>query len=365
MPQDLVRRINIAQRAISSRTSINVLECIRFEAKEGWLYLTATDLELAVITRVPCEIEEEGVVVIPAAIIGNIFRKLPTDPAVIETKNNVVDIDCGAAHFAIQVPNASDYPELPRIDETHASVLDNEVLQRAIRETEFAASTDETKIALTGIYMMRTPGMIRFVAVDGYRLAMRTIDLDETQLPLSDEVIIPRRAMTEMMKILTEDGQTQIKVVTGHIVFDSGDTVLMSRLIDKKYLNYEEIISRECKTEVSVSRMSLQNALERASLLAKEERANLIRLTFDSSSLRIESNSEIGHVNEQVSIGFSGDPLEIAFNAKYLLEGLRAMDCETLVLRMNGPLNQMIIRQAGDEEHYLYLVLPVRMRGNR
>lgn len=361
MPQDLVRHITIAQRAISNRTTMSILEAIRFEAKGDQLILRATDLEISIETKVPCQVINEGVTVISAAIIGNIFRKLPQAEATITKNGDVVDIDCLDSHFHLQVPNDDEFPDLPEVETTTETTIYSDVLRSAIQETEFATSLDESKLALTGIFFERRETELRFVALDGYRLAVRCLDLDSSQEKIDYSVIIPRRAMTEVSRIFTDDGETGIRMVPGHIVFENEKTKLFSRLIDKNYINYEEIVSTDFKTDVTVNRLDLQNALERASLLAKEERANLIKLTFSDDRLLIESNSEIGQVNEQVATKQNGDDIKIAFNAKYLLEGIRALEDDQLTLHLNGTLNPMIIRPVEGEDAYLYLVLPVRV----
>ncbi|MDY3051913.1 MAG: DNA polymerase III subunit beta [Ndongobacter sp.] len=361
MPQDMVRQISIAQRAISSRTTMPILECIRFEATGEQLILTATDLELSVETKIPCQIEEEGIVVIPATLIGNIFRKLPPSPATVRTQGDTVYIDCLDSHFQLQVSNASDFPGLPEVNASQSTRLYNDVFRRAIRETEFATSLDESKIALTGIYFQRKEREVCLVALDGYRLAVRSIPLPDNAEAFTQEAIVPRRAMNEWTKVLPEEGETEIRMVPGHIVMESGSMKLFSRLIEKKYIRYEDIISSDYQTLITVERHAFQSSLERASLLAKEERANLIKLSFQGKDLRIESNSEIGNVNERLIVEKEGEDLKIAFNAKYLLDGIRALDCESLTLRLNGHLNPMIMKPLESEDSYLYLVLPVRV----
>lgn len=359
--QNLLRHINIAQRAISSRTTMPILEGIRFEAKDGKLNLISTDLELSIETSVACNVIEEGGIVLNASIIGNIARKLPTQMVTMTTDQDKVHIDCLDSHFHLQGGNANEYPSLPEVDSERETLIYGNIIKRSARETQFATSQDETKVALTGILLERTPGEARFVALDGYRLAVKIVPLGVDTTTLTEEVIVPRRAFEELPKIISDEAVTKIRTVPGHIVFESEDTKLYSRLIEKKYINYREIISRDFKTTVKVNRSDFQNALERASLLAKEERANLIKLHFDKEYLHIESNSEIGNVNELLKIDTKGDDLKIAFNAKYLLDGVKALDCEEITLELNGPLNPLVMRPVAEEKDYLYLVLPVRV----
>lgn len=363
MPQDLVKQISICQRAISSRTTMQILECIHFKAISTGLTLTATDLELSIESFMPCHVEEEGEMVIPASIIGNIFRKLPAEKTCLEEKNNKLSIDCGKIHYNLQLTSADDFPGLPENDDVEITTIDNDILMSAIKETEFATSLDESKIALTGIFFERKEKSVKLVSLDGYRLAVREIMLDPKESNFKNQAIVPKRAFIELSRIIPEDGRTSIKIMDGHIYFECGSFCMYSRLIDKNYIRYEEIISNEYKSRINLNRKDFQEALERASLLAREERANLIKLYINEGYIEIKSNSEIGSVNEEIMCQLEGEELKIAFNAKYLLDGIRALSCETLRLDMKGPQNPLIIYPGQDEEKYLYLVLPVRIAG--
>lgn len=360
LPQDLVREINVCQRAISSRTTMPILECIRFEAKGKECILRSSDLELSIETRLRCQVLEEGVTVIPASVVGNIFRKLSSEIAVLEANEGKVTIDCARSHFELQVPQAEEFPAFPELETQEELVLPNDMVRHAVTETEFASSLDDSKIALTGIYFEKKADHVRFVALDGYRLAVRKIPLEKSGEGSELSVIIPKRALSEWTRII-DDEETRIRTVPGHISFESGSIRMYSRLIDKQYIDYEEIISTEFSTTVTLSRKEFQDALERASVMTREERANLVKLDFREGELLIQSNSETGNVRELVSIDRQGPDLKIAFNAKYLLDGVKALDCEKLLLYLNGMLNPMVMRPREDEESYLYLVLPVRV----
>lgn len=363
-PQDLLRRITQCQRAISSRTPMPILECIRFEARQGELILMATDLELSITTRLACDVMEEGVAVLPASMVGNIFRKLPAAPATVSEKNGMVEITCRDSHFRLQVQNPEEFPTLPDIETDEVSVVANDALISAIQETEFATSIDESKIALTGIYWERRSTFLRFVSLDGYRLALHDILLGADAMAFERDCIVPKRAMIELARIIDPQETSTIRLVDTHIEVESGDIRLSSRLIDKNYIDYEQIISLAHETEITLDRQSFRDAVERASLLTQAERAHLIKLKVKKEGLFIESNAEIGEVNEFVPLDrMEGEELLIAFNAKYLLDGIRALDSEKLVVTLNGSLNPMIVRPQDDPDHALYLVLPVRIAG--
>ena len=201
-------------------------------------------------------------------------------------------------------------------------------------------------------------GIGSFVALDGYRLALRSIPINIDE---EVKIVIPARALNELNKILDEnDEELTITIAPGHVIFNMGETSLSSRLLEGQFLNYNDIIRKDHKTNIIVDRKDFQDSLERASLLANEQKANLVKLNVLEDQLIIKSNSEIGDVNEQIVSKHQGEVLNIAFNSKYILDGIKVIDSEEVELYFMGSLNPCIIKPIGDE-NYTYLVLPVRL----
>ncbi len=362
MPQEMVKYISINQRAISTRTTLQLLKCIRFEAKGDEFFLQSTDNELTIESHFPCKVEEPGTVIIPASLIGDIFRKLPQEMTTMTEKNGVVSIDCEDVHFSLQAPLVGEFPPLPERGEEDLTELSNSELIEAVKETEFAASLDDTKESITGIFFDQRKDHIRLVALDGYRLAIRTLS-NKKDLPESS-CIVPRRAFNEFTRAIDPQGESFLRILEGHIYMESGPLKMVSRTIDQSYIEYEDIISTEnIQTKVTLSRQALVNALERASLLSREDKSNLIKMNFSNDHLLISSNSEIGSLDETLSCHIEGEDLLIAFNAKYILEGVRAFFSDHLLLHFDGELNPLLIYPEEEEKNYLYLVLPVRIAG--
>lgn len=362
MPQEMVKYISINQRAISTRTTLQLLKCIRFEAKGDEVFLQSTDNELTIESHFPCKVEEPGTVIIPASLIGDIFRKLPQEMTTMTEKNGVVSIDCEDVHFSLQAPLVGEFPPLPERGEEDLTDLSNSELIEAVKETEFAASLDDTKESITGIFFDQRKDHIRLVALDGYRLAIRTLS-NKKDLPESS-CIVPRRAFNEFTRAIDPQGESFLRILEGHIYMESGPLKMVSRTIDQSYIEYEDIISTEnIQTKVTLSRQALVNALERASLLSREDKSNLIKMNFSNDHLLISSNSEIGSLDETLSCHIEGEDLLIAFNAKYILEGVRAFFSDHLLLHFDGELNPLLIYPEEEEKNYLYLVLPVRIAG--
>ncbi len=356
--RELSKHINIAQKGISSRTTLQILDGILIESMKDKIKLTATDLEISIETFVNCQVVEEGSIVVNSRIFGDIIKKLPDAPINIEVNNNNINIKCENSEFNIIGNPGVDYPDLPIVEENDKFTLPKDLFKNAIRQTVFATTQDETRPTLTGVLLEIEDNQISFVSLDGYRLALRKIPINSD---ISLKIIIPGRSLNELNKIL-EDREEDIIISssTGQVLFNIGDTIVYSRLLEGQFFNYKDIMRKDHKTKVIVNKREFQNGLERASLLAKEEKANLVRLNVLDDNVIIRSNSEIGDVFEKISSNQDGENLNIAFNSRYILEGIKIMDAEEIELNFMGSLNPCIINGV-DDESYTYLVLPVRL----
>ncbi|WP_416199031.1 MAG: DNA polymerase III subunit beta [Sporanaerobacter sp.] len=354
----LAKYVNIVQKGISSKTTLPILDGILLETVDGKLKLTGTDLEIGIESYVDANIYEEGSIVINSRLFGDIVRKLPNDLIDIKTDENKINISCRSSEFNLIGNPSIEYPELPTLIDQLSINIPKDLLKNIIRQTVFATTQDETRPILTGVLFEINGNNASFVALDGYRLALRNIKVNSNE---DMKVVVPGKTLNELNKIL-EDEEDDVKIVLtpGHIVFDLGDTVVFSRLLEGQFLNYRDIIREEHKTKVKVNRKELQDSLERASLLAKEEKANLVKLNLIEDKIIIKSNSEIGNVNEELPVEIDGEDVKIAFNSKYIIDGIKAIDAEEVEMSFMGSLNPCIIKPLG-EENYIYLVLPVRL----
>lgn len=357
--KDLLTHINLAQKAVSSRTTIQILEGILFTAKDDTLRLIASDLELVIDTKVPCQVLEDGQIVINANMIANIVRKLPYDSDIyVNVVDDNINIKCQSSEFNIKGQDPADFPSLPYIDESKDFTLDQKSLKDAIRKTSFAVSLDQTRPDLTGVLFNILEEKIEFVGLDGYRVTRYEL---EEKTGFTDKAIVPSRSLNELMKIL-DQGEVKVSLISGNIIFKFEDTEIYSRLIEGQYIDYNQVLSQGYSTSVTLDTRSFQEAIERASLMAKEDKANLVKLNFSNNQVHISSNTEIGRVDEYVNCELGGKDIRIAFNAKYLLDGLRVIDDEDLSLYMSGSLKPLIFKPLNSTE-YTYLVLPVKLAG--
>lgn len=358
----LAKCINIVQKGISSKTTLPILSGILLEAKDNKLNLVGTDLELGIESSVDCDVLEEGSIVITSRIFGEIIKKLPSLPIELTVdEDNSIHIVCGNSSFNIIGQPSAEYPQLPEIDNDISFEIPKDLLKNMIRQTVFATAQDETRPILTGALLEVKEGSASLVALDGYRLALKNVNVDCMN---SIKAVIPGKTLNEVNKILEDDdSNVKIMVASSQILFDLGNTIIISRLLEGSFLNYKDIVRNEYKSKARVKTRDIQESIERASLLAREGRNNLIKFDIIDDKMIITSNSEIGDVHEEIPIKLEGEDIKIAFNSKYILDGLKVIDSEEIVLNFVSNVNPCIINP-NEDNNYTYLILPVRLVEN-
>lgn len=358
----LQEAISIAQKAITGKSTMPILEGIYIKAQKGSLTLIGSDVDVSIETKVQADVIEEGSIVVDAKLFGEIIRKLPNDKVIIEKlgseESNTIQITCKKSIFNLLYMNASDFPDLPNITETKIFSIPQNLLKNMIKGTSFAISQDETRPILQGILFEVKDSYLNLVALDGYRLAIKK-ELIESENTISS--VIPGKTLNEVAKIL-EDSEDVVDITftTNHILFNLGVTKVISRLLEGEFIKYNSLLPQEYKGVITVNRQELQNGIERASLMAKEGNTNLIKFDIKGDTLIITSNSQLGKVREEVSITLQGEEIEIAFNSKYLLDVLKSMDEDDVILELTSSVSPCVIKNK-DLKNSKYLVLPVRL----
>ena len=360
---DLMNAINIASKAVSRNTNIQIHELIYFEAKDDRLILTAFDGEITIKTSTAAIVKEEGEMALKASLFASIIRKL-SDTIKIESKEGKINIKSGNSNFNLIAFEYFEKQELS-LPDTKPLEISNDKLKRSILQTEFATSLDETKLALTGILFELKNGSLNLVALDGYRVALKENKIDYDTDYEDSEFIIPKKSLMEWSRIISDETSTKIYKNENDIVFESDQTTMYLRVIDKNFIDYKNIVSNNAaNTEITLDKDSLIRALDRAQVLSDPGRANLIRIEIAEDHMVIKSNSEIGDVREVIEVNLTGDPLDIAFNARYMQEGVRAFSSDTIKLSFQSSLNPCLIHPVDskyEDENFTYLVLPVRL----
>lgn len=357
--QKLQEGISIVTKAITGKTTMPILEGIYIEASRNGLTLIGSDMDVSIETKVEADVIKEGSVVIDAKIFSEIIRKLPNSEVKIEiAENDLIQITCEKSVFNIVFMNSSDYPSLPTINEDMTVEVPQNLLKNMIKGTSFAIAQDEARPILQGILFEVKNKQLNLVALDGYRLAVRSELLD---IENDIEVVIPGKTLNEVSKIL-EDNSDIVKITftNNHILFILNNTKIISRLLEGKFVNYISLLPQEHKIVINVKKQELQNGLERASLMAKDGNSNLIKLEAQEDSLIITSNSQLGKVREEVSINLQGDGIQIAFNSRYLLDVLKNMEEDDVNIEMTSSVSPCVIK-GKNMNNAKYLVLPVRL----
>ena len=332
--KDLLGAINIANRAVSKSTNIQIHELIYFSADKDGLSLTSFDGEISIKTYAKANIIEEGVMAVKADLISNIIRKLPDELVKIELENGKINIKCKRSNFNLISFEYFEKEEIRKPDSKPIQI-DNDKLKRSINQTEFATSLDETKLALD-----------------------YPADFENT------EYIIPKRSLLEWSRIVSDDSKTSLYKNDNDLMFVSESTTMLCKVIDKNYIDYRNIINDISETSIVLEKRELTSALDRAQVLSDPGRANLIKVSIDEKVMTIMSNSEIGDVKEVIEVEQEGEGLDIAFNAKYMQDGVKACDSEKIKLNFKSSLNPCLIyptNSSHEGEDFTYLVLPVRL----
>ncbi len=361
--------VGTVQRAISTKNVLPpILSGIYIEASGDHLVLRATDLEIGIECVIAANVHSEGAVVLPARHFVEIVRKLPEIEILFEEADNgQVRIGYGKSEILLNAYDADEFPTLQDFDEQSTLTLNTHDVVSAIRNVSIAASSDYSRPIFTGVLFEVSGNRIRLVATDTHRLAYTEIELEEEsqQDPLS--LIIPNRSLTELTKILNPD-EEQVRVVINEnkILFETAQMKITSRLIEGKFVNYRQVIPEGFSTRVRMLRKPFHDSLDRASLMSRDDlskkKLNTVKLAISESVMEISSrSSQIGALEEEIPVHLEGDPLDIGFNAKYILDVLRVMDSEEIVMELTSPLSPGIIRPAQGDDKTLFLVLPIRL----
>lgn len=357
--ENLLEGINIVQKAVSTKTTLPILEGILVEADEK-IKLTGNDLEIGIECYVEADVKRKGSVVLGSRMFGDIIRRLPDSEIMIEVKeNNAVAIECENSLFEIRGISAEGFPALPSITKENGIRMSQKIIKDMIKQTIFAVSIDENRPILTGSLFEYKDGRLTIVSIDGFRLALRTTSAVSEVGDRS--IVIPGKTLNEISKIIQPaDDDLYIYAAGNQILFDMGKCIMVSRLLEGEYLNYSGIIPKESETKVTVNTKELLACFERASLvITNEERRYPVKMDISDDMMVITSNTEVGNVREEIRLEMEGKKLEISFNPRYFIEALRVIENESIDVYFTTSIGPCTIRPVQGDE-FAYLILPIR-----
>ncbi|MGM0471162.1 MAG: DNA polymerase III subunit beta [Bacillota bacterium] len=357
--QNFYEGIQTVKKAVSSKSNLPILSGILLETEDKKLKLVGTDLELGIECKVEANIINEGAVVLPANHLANIIRELPNEELVLNTnqKDNRTEITCDLSQFKINSSPADEFPLLPEVESNTECTLPQEEFKKIINRTKFATSNDESRPFLTGGLLLLDEQDLKMVATDSYRLAYSEYKLN--QKFSTKKAIIPSKTLNELSKLLNSEEDIKFIITDNQILFEFSGITIISRLIEGQFPNYNQVIPDKENTIVKINKEELLNAAKRASLVAKND-SNIIKTEFVDNRLIIQSNApEVGQAYEEVTTNQQGENTKISFNASYLIDVLKVLDEEEVLLKLSGELSPGIIKEANSND-YLHVIMPVR-----
>ena len=356
----LLNGINIVLKAVPSKTTMPILECILIDASTDEIKLTANDMELGIETKVEGDILEKGKIALDAKLFSEIARKLSDADSLVtiesDEKFNTV-ITCENSVFKIQGKDGEEFSYLPYIERNKSITLSQFSLKEVIRQTIFSISANDSNKMMTGELFEINGDTLRVVSLDGHRMAIRKIVLKDQYE--STKVIVPGKTLNEISKILTGDNEKEVQIFFGanHILFEFDDTIVVSRLIEGEYFRIDQMLSSDYETKVTVNKKEFLDCIDRASILIRENDKKPIILNIEDSKMSLKLNSSFGTMNAEILIHKTGQDLMIGFNPKFLSDALRIIDDEEVTLYMMNAKSPCFIKD--EEESSIYLILPV------
>ena len=323
----LLKGVSIVSKAVPSRTTMPILNCILIDASANEIKLTANDMELGIETVIEGEIVERGIIALDAKFFSEIVRKLPDNDVVIESDDTFqTTITCEKAKFNIVGKSGEDFSYLPYIEKNESISISQFTLKDVVRQTIFSIADNDTNKLMTGELFEINENRLRVVSLDGHRISIRNIELKESYSPL--KVVVPGKTLQEISKILTGEAEDMVDIffADNHILFEFDETKVVSRLIEGEYFHIDQMLSSDYDTKVKINKREFLNCIDRATLLIREGDKKPIILNIQDGSLQLKINSFVGSMNEEIEIEKEGKDLLIGFNPKFFIDALRVTE---------------------------------------
>ena len=361
--EELAQKVGVVGRAVSPRTSVQILTGILLRAEGGMLTLAATDMEISLRVSLAAEVGAEGAVAVPGRLLVDIVRLLPGGDVTIEHRpdDGMVHVTSGSASYGLHTFSADDFPRLPDADAARSFALERRAFLETVSKVSRSASRDESRPVLTGILVRFEASRLVMAATDSYRLSVKETSLADTP-PQEIEAIVPARALGELVRIAqaTNAETLTIGVQDNQVVFEADGANLTARRIDGQFPNYKQLVPEHFEAEVELPRDEFLDVVRRTSLMA--QRKSPLRLRFEEGELTVSAQTQdVGEARESLPVRYAGDVLEIGFNADFLRDGLESVTDDQVRMKLISPLRPGLIQ--GEADDFLYLIMPIRLAG--
>lgn len=358
MKSNLLSGVQTVSKAVPSKTTMSILECILIDTRNGEIKLTANDMELGIETIIDGEIIEKGMIALDAKIFLEIVRKLPDNDVTIETNDSFkTTITCEKAKFNIIGKSGDDFSFLPEIEKNDSVTVSQFTLKEIIRQTIFSIADNDNNKIMTGELFEINHDTLKVVSLDGHRISIRKVLMKNSYG--SKKVVVPGKTLNEISKILSGDTDKDVNIyfTDKHVLFEFSRTIVVSRLIEGEYFRIDQMLSTDYETKVKINKKELLDCIDRATLLVKEGDKKPVIISIADGSMQLRMNTTVGSMDEEIDISKEGKDLMIGFNPKFLIDSLRVIEDEVIDLYMVNPKAPCFIRNA--EETYIYVILPV------
>lgn len=361
----ILKAINSVVKGVASKTTMPILEGILIQTNDNEIKLTTYDLEIGIEYVMECEVQEQGSTVVNAIMFSEIIRKLPdTEIHISVNDKNLLEIECEGSLYKLATMNPDEFPELPKIEIENSIEVDQNVLKNMIRKTIFAVSSEESRPIFTGCLFEVESNKLSLVAVDGFRLALRSIYLSKQTNNFS--AVIPGKTLNEVNKIISDSFEpVKIGVAKNQALFEMDNCKVVTRIFDGEFLNYKNVIPSNWETRVKVNKNSLQNSFERVSLISsssvEKEKKYPVKVQVDIGKVVISCTNQTGDAKEELYVATEGKNLEAGFNPKYFLDSLKAIDDEDVYVEFGSSISPCLIKSVENND-YTYMILPIRLK---
>jgi DNA polymerase-3 subunit beta len=362
--QNLHEGLAAVSASIPTKTTLPVLSNILLETAEDGIWMSGTDLDVAVRVKVPAEVSEGGTLTVPGKKLQEITRELPDEPVKVSTRGDQIELNCGRSRFKLNGLPSDEFPTLPDVPFDGGWQARGQDLLDLIQHTSFAVSTEESRPILNGVLWELRGESMRMVATNGHRLARMGMPASSSGAPSAD-FIVPPAALGQVQRLFKNSDDLEVAQNGNHLGFRSGDVQVFTRLIEGSYPNYEQVIPKDNDKFAIVDKKALASAVKRMAVVASDQ-THRIRLTFNADSVQLNVlTPDLGEGHDELELAYDGEELEIGFNANYLLEVLRYMPTSDVKLTFKAPERAAtlvpVVGEGEEAPDYLCLVMPLRL----
>ena len=363
--EKLLKGINSVINGVASKTTMPILEGILIQTNDNEVKFTTYDLEIGIEYILEANVEEQGNTVVNAIMFSEIIRKLPNKNIKITiNENNLLEIECEGSLYKLATMNPEEFPELPKINIDNSIEIEQTVLKNMIRKTIFAVSQEENRPIFTGCLFEVIENKLNVVAVDGYRLAIKSSIINEKGNDFSS--VIPGKTLNEVNKIISDSFEPiKIGISKNQALFEMENCKIVTRLLDGEFLKYSNTIPSSWETRIKVNKNNIQECFERIILISassiEKEKKYPVKINVEIGKVTISCANQTGDAKEEIYVETEGKELEIGFNPRFFLDALKAIDDEEVYIEFGTNRSPCIIKPVEDGD-YIYMILPIKMK---